>query len=619
MSRIAAVATALPPHRHRQDELADAHAGLLGLPPSRRRLLDRLYSHAGVQTRHTALPLADYRLLGDLGTVNDQYVRHAATLGEEAVRRALARAGTAAADVDMFVVTSVTGVAVPSLDAVLMPRLGLRPNVKRVPVFGLGCVAGAAGLARVHDYLLAWPEQTAVLLSVELCSLSVPLTEATPGDLVVSALFGDGAGAAVVRGDQVVAPPRGTEGPDGRHVAGDGERIAAGTAEGPTIIATHSEVVPDTHDVLGWRLTPSGFRIVLTTELSDVVRDALGPLVKGFLADHGRQVQDVATWICHPGGPKVIDAVRDALGLDEKALRTARASLSEVGNMSSASVLHVLEKTLAERPSPARRGCSSGWARGSASSSCCWSGRRTLMPFYYALVVATCFERLAELVVAKRNARWSLARGGVETGRGHYPAMVVLHTGLLAGCLAEPWLAGRGFVPWLGVPMLLLAVAAQGLRWWCIRTLGPRWNTRVIVVPGLPLVEGGPYRWFRHPNYVAVVAEGIALPLAGSAWVTAVVFNVLNAWLLTVRLRCEAAALAPSRTLESGAVLAGAAGATGTAEAAEVSEAAGASGAAWTAGASGDADPGSTNDPTVRTGPIAGAAAVGPLPPPASR
>ena len=205
MSRIAAVATALPPHRHRQAELADAHAGLLGMPASRRKLLDRLYANAGVDTRHTALPLADYERLDHLGTVNDHYVRHAAALGEEAVRRALARAGTAPAEVDMFVVTSVTGVAVPSLDAVLMPRLGLRSDVKRVPVFGLGCVAGAAGLARIHDYLLAWPAQTAVLLSVELCSLSVPLTAPTAGDLVVSALFGDGAGAAVVRGEQAAA------------------------------------------------------------------------------------------------------------------------------------------------------------------------------------------------------------------------------------------------------------------------------------------------------------------------------------------------------------------------------------------------------------------------------
>ncbi|MFL6114513.1 MAG: isoprenylcysteine carboxyl methyltransferase family protein [Catenulispora sp.] len=163
---------------------------------------------------------------------------------------------------------------------------------------------------------------------------------------------------------------------------------------------------------------------------------------------------------------------------------------------------------------------------------------------YYLLVIATCFERLAELAVTKKNTAWSLARGGVETGYGHYPPMVVLHTGLLAGCLVEPAVAHRTFVPALGVPMLVLAAGSQGLRWWCIRTLGPRWNTRVIVVPGLPLVDSGPYRWLRHPNYVAVVVEGFALPLAGSAWITAVVFTVLNAVLLSVRLRYEVRALA---------------------------------------------------------------------------
>ena len=167
----------------------------------------------------------------------------------------------------------------------------------------------------------------------------------------------------------------------------------------------------------------------------------------------------------------------------------------------------------------------------------------TLYALYYALVVATCFERLAELVVAKRNAAWSLARGGVESGRGHYPPMVLLHTGLLAGCLLEPALAHRSLGAALAIPMLVLALASQALRWWCIRTLGPRWNTRVIVVPGLPLVDSGPYRWFAHPNYVAVVVEGFALPLAGAAWVTALVFTVLNAGLLTVRLRCEIRAL----------------------------------------------------------------------------
>ncbi|MFC3982153.1 isoprenylcysteine carboxyl methyltransferase family protein [Streptosporangium jomthongense] len=168
------------------------------------------------------------------------------------------------------------------------------------------------------------------------------------------------------------------------------------------------------------------------------------------------------------------------------------------------------------------------------------------MSWYLWLVLLVGVERLAELVVARRNARWSLARGGIVHGRGHYPWMVALHTGLLAGCALEAGLTGRPFVPALGWPMLALVVAAQGLRWWCVTTLGRQWNTEVIVVPGLSPVTGGPYRlrWLRHPNYVAVAAEGVALPLVHGAWVTAVTFTVLNAALMVVRIRCEEAALA---------------------------------------------------------------------------
>ncbi|MGW7053965.1 isoprenylcysteine carboxyl methyltransferase family protein [Streptomyces sp. NPDC054887] len=176
--------------------------------------------------------------------------------------------------------------------------------------------------------------------------------------------------------------------------------------------------------------------------------------------------------------------------------------------------------------------------------------------FWYAvLVLAVGAERVAELVVARRNTRWSLARGAREAGRRHYPAMVVLHTGLLAGCLAEVHFAARPFDPVPGWTMTAVVVAAQALRWWCIRTLGPRWNTRVLVVPGLPLEAGGPYRWTSHPNYVAVVAEGLALPLVHGAWLTAALFTGLNAALLTVRIRCEnqALGLAPRRAAGSGA------------------------------------------------------------------
>ena len=164
------------------------------------------------------------------------------------------------------------------------------------------------------------------------------------------------------------------------------------------------------------------------------------------------------------------------------------------------------------------------------------------MAFYVVLIAAVAVERLAELVISKRNLGWAWARAGREHGFGHYPFMVVLHTGLLVACLIEA--AHRSFIPALGWPMIAVVVLAQALRWWCITVLGPRWNTRVIVVPGLPLVERGPYRWLRHPNYVAVVLEGIALPLVHSAWITAVVFTVVNAGLLRVRISSENAALA---------------------------------------------------------------------------
>jgi methyltransferase len=162
---------------------------------------------------------------------------------------------------------------------------------------------------------------------------------------------------------------------------------------------------------------------------------------------------------------------------------------------------------------------------------------------YYLLILAVGIERLVELVVAQRNARWSLAQGGKEFGRGHYPVMVVLHTALLVGCVVETSALHRPFLPWLGWPMVAVLVASQVLRWWCISTLGKRWNTRVIILPEKPLVQGGPYRFFHHPNYVAVVAEGFALPLVHTAWLTALCFTVANAILLTVRIRVENSAL----------------------------------------------------------------------------
>jgi alkylresorcinol/alkylpyrone synthase len=221
---------------------------------------------------------------------------------------------------------------VPSLDARLIPRLGLRPDVKRLPVFGLGCVAGAAGLGRLHDYLLGWPAHTAALLTVELCTLNWPVSDISTADLVVSALFGDGAAALVASGDG----------------AGGGR---AGRRQ-PRVIASRSEVYPDSDDTLGWRLGADGFRIVLTAELADVVERHLSGSVTAFLAAHGLTVDDIKSWVCHPGGPKVLDAVQKSLKLPDGALEISRRSLAEAGNMSSVSVLHILEQVIDTAPPP---------------------------------------------------------------------------------------------------------------------------------------------------------------------------------------------------------------------------------------------------------------------------
>jgi alkylresorcinol/alkylpyrone synthase len=326
MTRIMAVRSAFPAYRYPQAEFTLKTAELCGLGPDQRAFLERLHGNAGVDTRHAVLPLPDYSGLGGIESANDRYIEEAADLGEEALRGALVMAGLTAHDLDLLIVTSVTGVAVPSLDARLIPRLGLRPDVKRLPIFGLGCVAGAAALGRLHDYLLGWPDHRAALLAVELCTLHWRTTQVTTAHLVASGLFGDGAAALVAAGGR----------------AGGGVRV----------IASRSEVYPDSGELLGWQLGSDSFRILLTAELADVVERRLGGSVTSFLAEHGLTVEEISTWVCHPGGPKVIDAIQRSLKLPDSAVEMSRRSLAEVGNLSSASVLHILEQTIGTRPPP---------------------------------------------------------------------------------------------------------------------------------------------------------------------------------------------------------------------------------------------------------------------------
>ncbi|HEU4946182.1 MAG TPA: type III polyketide synthase [Kribbella sp.] len=331
MTRIAAVQAALPPHRYPQHELTEAVAKMCLPDGTSHAVLRRLHQNAGVSHRHLAIPLERYAELKDFGEANDAWIAAAVDLGSEAVAGALEAAGLGPRDVDLLLFTTVTGIAAPAIDARVAARLGLREDVKRMPLFGLGCVGGAAGIARVHDYLKAWPDHVAVLLSVELCSLTLQRDDASMPNLVAGALFGDGAAAVVMTGSD--------------HPA----------ATGPRVVATRSRLYPDSERVMGWDIGSGGFRVVLGADVPDVVRRYLGGDVRDFLAGHGLTIPEIGTWVSHPGGPKVLEAVAEALDLPAGALALTWRSLDAVGNLSSASVLHVLGCTLRERdPLPGR-------------------------------------------------------------------------------------------------------------------------------------------------------------------------------------------------------------------------------------------------------------------------
>lgn len=291
----------------------------------------RFAAHSGVATRQLALPLGRYSKLSGFTEANDEYLDIALELSERALLAALDRAGIAPAEVDVVFSTTVTGLSVPSLEGRLVNRIGLRSDVKRVPLFGLGCVAGAAGLARVHDYLRAFPDQVAALVAVELCSLTVQRQDHSVANLVAASLFGDGAAAVIATG-------------------------ARRAGRGPRLVATQSQTYPDTDDILGWKIGSEGFSIVLGVEIAAVVEKYLGENVREFLANHGLVSDDISTWIVHAAGPKVIDAVENLLHLGPDALTRTRKSLHDHGNLSSVSVLDILDGIEADPPPPGSRG-----------------------------------------------------------------------------------------------------------------------------------------------------------------------------------------------------------------------------------------------------------------------
>lgn len=326
MPRLAAAATAFPPHYYEQDRLFAALREQWQDQVFHWERLEQFHRRMQVGGRHLALPLEEYPRLQGFGAHNDAWIQAALDLGERVLNDLFDQAGLSPREVSHLVFTTVTGIAVPSLDARLMNRLPFPTSLKRVPIFGLGCLGGAAGVARVADYLKGHPTEAAVLLAVELCSLTLQKEDFSPANLLSSGLFGDGAGAVLLLGDE---HPQ---------------------ARGPRVVESRSVFFPQTERTMGWDLKDGGFQVVLGPEVPEFARRELPPAVQGFLAEHGLTVPDLAFWVAHPGGPRVMDAMEEGLGLPPEALRLSRESLERVGNVSSASVLFVLEQALQQAP-----------------------------------------------------------------------------------------------------------------------------------------------------------------------------------------------------------------------------------------------------------------------------
>ena len=330
--KIAGAASAFPKNYYSQKFLLEQLQAYWGDRLRNPQMLARLHRNVTVEGRYLALPTEKYYDIATWGQANDIWIEVAQELGEQSLCRALNFAGIEPAALGALFFVSVTGISSPSIDALLVNRMGLPRNIRRVPIFGLGCVAGAAGIARAADYVRAYPSQAAALVSVELCSLTIQRDDLSVANLISSGLFADGSAAVIVTGADV-------------------------DSSGPEILATRSVFYPETEEMMGWKVTEKGFRITLSPEVPTLIRENLGRDMDAFLGEYGHSRKDIGSWVLHTGGPKVLEATATALDLHNGQLDASWDCLKRVGNLSSASVLVVLEDVMRNRrPEPGTLG-----------------------------------------------------------------------------------------------------------------------------------------------------------------------------------------------------------------------------------------------------------------------
>jgi alkylresorcinol/alkylpyrone synthase len=323
MAYILHTASAFPDYYYPQEQLTASLRGIWAKNGGQAAVLERFHRNMTVKGRYLALPIEAYDKPAGFGERNTAWIQTALELGEETVRKLLESSGLEANEVNLFAFTTVTGIAVPSIDARLMNRISFSRKMKRMPLFGLGCLGGAAGIARAADYLRGHPTEVALVLSIELCSLTFQNDDLTIANVVSSGLFGDGAAGVLMVGRE-------------HHLAKSGM---------PEVMGSQSWFFPHTEDIMGWNVQDSGLQVVLSADVASVAEENLRPAINSFLQDYNLSIEDIAYWIAHPGGPKVMDAIEKGLQLSENALQVSRDCLKSVGNISSASVLLILKET----------------------------------------------------------------------------------------------------------------------------------------------------------------------------------------------------------------------------------------------------------------------------------